>query len=127
MSSVVLDSSVVLAFLQEEPGAEKVMPLLGDAMMSTVNLAEVVTKLIGGGGCLDTARQDIDRMKLRIMEFTEQLAEDAGELVVRTKKQGLSLGDRACLALARRERLPVMTADRSWKDLDVGVKIEVIR
>ena len=125
--SAVLDSSAVLAVLLEEPGAELVVPFMGNALISTVNLAEVITKLVAGGGELEAVRQDVEELALTVTDFTRALAEDAGTLVVSTSEYGLSLGDRACLALARRDKLPVLTADRAWRDVEVGVRIELIR
>lgn len=126
-NSVVLDSSAMLAVLQQEPGGELVAPAIATALISTVNFAEVVTKLIGRGGDAGTVRADLNALSVSVVDFTRDLAVEAGVLVTHTKNRGLSLGDRACLALARREKLPVMTADRAWKNLDVGVKIQLIR
>jgi ribonuclease VapC len=125
--SVVLDSSAMLAALQDEPGAELVAPVLPTASILSVNFAEVVTKLIAGGGDPATVRRDLGTVSIKIVDFDKELAQATGELVLLTKSKGLSLGDRACLALARREKLPVLTTDRAWQDLDVGVKINVIR
>ncbi len=116
----------MLAALQAEPGADLVAPVLATALISSINFAEVVTKLVLRGGHAATVRERLDATLVHVVDFDKELAEDAGELVLLTKSKGLSLGDRACLALARRDRLPVMTADRSWKDLDVGVTIDVI-
>ncbi len=127
MTEIVLDSSVVLAYLLNEPGAEIVENAFGDATMSSVNLAEVLTKLMKNGMSFDAALAAFDALRISVADFTCRHAEDAGELSSITARHGLSLGDRACLALARREKLPVMTADRGWKALQVGVEIVVIR
>jgi PIN domain nuclease of toxin-antitoxin system len=127
MTKVVLDSSVVLAYLQNEPGAEIAEYAFGDATMSSVNLTEILTKLMKKGTTLDAALAAFDALRIPVADFTRSLAEDAGALSSVTARLGLSLGDRACLALARRENLPAMTTDRAWKDLDVGVEIELIR
>ena len=100
---------------------------MDDAVISTVNLAEVMTKLVVGGLTREAARRAFDGLGIAVVDFTRDLAEDAGELVTRTRGFGLSLGDRACLALARRDELRVLTADRAWRDVEVGVRIELIR
>jgi len=127
VNSIVLDSSVVLAVLLGEPGASLVEQSLGGAMILTVNLAEVATKQLASGVDLETARQEFDELGIEVVDFTRDLAEDAAVLAASTKALGLSLGDRACIALARRESLPALTADRAWRDVDVGVRIELIR
>ena len=127
MTSAVLDSSAVLAYLEREPGATVVERYFGDSLISGVNAAEVFTKLVLRGATLDIAKRLFDGLDIAISDFTRDLAKDAGALVAQTKPHGLSLGDRACLALARREHLSVLTAARAWKDVDVGVEIRVIR
>ena len=127
MTETVFDSSAVLAALQNESGADVVERSMDDAVISTVNLAEVMTKLVVGGLTREAARRAFDGLGIAVVDFTRDLAEDAGELVTHTRRFGLSLGDRACLALARREKLPVLTADRTWRDVEVGVRIELIR
>ena len=127
MSKCVLDSSALLAFILTEPGAEVVGEVIGDALMSSVNFAEVVTKLITRSGSLDSARMALGVAEPDVVDFTRPLAEQAGGLVARTRSKGLSLGDRACLALAQREGVPAFTADRAWASLDIGVEIRLIR
>ena len=127
MSKCVLDSSALLAFILTEPGAEVVGEVIGDALMSSVNFAEVVTKLVTRGGSLDSARMALGVAEPDVVDFTRPLAEQAGGLVALTRSKGLSLGDRACLALALREGVPAFTADRAWVSLDIGVEIRLIR
>jgi ribonuclease VapC len=127
VASIVLDSSVILAHVNDEPGASRAEPFFGDAMISSVNFAEVVTKLAERGASLGLIRQAIARYGLQIALFDEGLAERTGELRARTKGLGLSLGDRACLALAERFALPVLTADRLWKDLTLSVEVRLLR
>ena len=127
MSRVVLDASVVLALLNEEPGADKLTPeLLSNATCSTVNLAEVQTKLVSAGGSPDEAWEDTLSPIREAVPFTDEQARIAGSLVTQTRSLGLSLGDRACLALGLDLKAPVYTADKSWKKLKLGVKIHVI-
>ena len=127
MASAVLDTSALLAYLHGEPGADMVAALIGDALVSTVNVAEVVTKLVGRGGSLERAQAALGVIDLDVVDFTRGLAEQTGGLVALTRSRGLSLGDRACLALAIRENLPAITADRAWAGIAVGIEIRMIR
>lgn len=128
MSSVVLDASAVLALLAGESGSEKLtFEVLNDAICSTVNLAEVQGKLVGRGIEAEVAWQAAMSALRASVPFTDEHAKIAGSLITRTKSAGLSLGDRACLALAISLNVPVYTADRSWKDLKIGVRIHSLR
>jgi ribonuclease VapC len=128
VSRVVLDASAVLVLLNNEPGADRLTPeLLRDAICSTVNLAEVQTKLVSEGGNPDEAWEDTLSPIREAMPFSEEQARIAGSLVAQTRRLGLSLGDRACLALALVLKAPIYTADRTWRNLKLGVRIHVIR
>jgi PIN domain nuclease of toxin-antitoxin system len=128
VNRVVLDASAVLALLNDEPGADKLTPeLLSNAASSTVNLAEVQTKLVSEGGIPDEAWEDTLSPIREAMPFTAEQARIAGSLVAQTAALGLSLGDRACLALGIALGAPIYTADKSWKKLSLGVRIHVIR
>lgn len=128
MNRVVLDASAVLAVLNQEAGAEALTAeILSRAAISTVNLAEVHGKLLGQGlspgDAWDAALSPIGES----VAFSSEHARIAGDLVVQTRPLGLSLGDRACLALGLALKAPVYTADKSWKKLKVGARIHVIR
>ena len=127
MAEVVLDASALLALLANERGTEQVQAALGSAAMSAVNLAEVLAKL--GDRGVTEAEQRVIRMSLdiEIRSFDENAAWQASRLRRATKSYGLSIGDRACLALALDEGLPVLTADRTWSKLDVGVEVRPLR
>ncbi len=127
MASIVFDASVVLAHLNNERGAERATHFLGDAIICAVNYSEVIAKLIERGASLSLIRPALSRYGLEIAPFDEDLAERAGALRAKTKALGLSLGDRACLALAERSRLPVLTADRMWKDLSLHIDVQILR
>jgi ribonuclease VapC len=127
VSSVVLDSSALLAFIHGEPGGEVVAGVVGDALMSSVNLAEVVTKLVERTGSLETARAALGMATVEVIDFDKVQAEETGALVAHTRSCGLSLGDRACLTLAAREAAPVLTADRIWATLKLDVEVRLIR
>jgi PIN domain nuclease of toxin-antitoxin system len=124
---IVLDSSALLAMLFFEPGCERVAELIPRSCMSTVNLAEVLGRLARDGRALDEAVEQIDQMGIAWIDFDQELAVGAAALLVPTMPWGLSLGDRACLALARLRHLPAVTADRAWARLDLDVQIEVVR
>lgn len=132
----VLDASAFLAYLVEEPGADRVEAALGmGAAISAANWAEVFSKLADGGMTTDAideavrelTEQGVLHRGLAVYPLDEGQALEIARLRTSTRRAALSLGDRACLALGRSLGVPVLTADRSWKGLNVGVPIEVIR
>jgi PIN domain nuclease of toxin-antitoxin system len=127
MTGVVLDSSAVLAIINGEPGAERVIEILDGALLSAVNHAEIMTKLAERGIGRDVARSTVLNIGVQIIEFGIDLADRTGELRRQTRRLGLSLADRACLALAEREGVPAVTADKKWAMLDIGIKVSLIR
>lgn len=127
MSGVVLDSSAVLALVWREPGAPAVAAVMPQARISAVNLAEVVQKLVDRNVDDHTVRAIVDGLGLVAEPFDADQALHAGLLRRIARPKGLSLGDRACLALGRRHGLPVLTADRVWAELDLGVEVVLIR
>lgn len=127
VSEVVLDASAVLAVLRREPGADAVKSVLGRSVISTVNLAEVVAKGVERGTSVEAVTAVLADLPLRVEPFTEEDARMSGALRAQTMRAGLSLGDRCCLALGLRTGLPVWTTEQRWPDLDIGIKIKVIR
>jgi ribonuclease VapC len=125
--SHVLDASALLALLNDEPGAPRVEAALGDALICAVNLAEVGTKLIESGGAPRDVRQVMRGLGLTLVDFGEGLAWASADLRAKTRAAGLSLADRACLALAIREGATALTADRAWAKLDLDCDVELIR
>jgi ribonuclease VapC len=128
-----LDASALLSFVYDEAGADRVEAALRTgSLASTVNWAEAVSRMTEGGQSADEA---VSRLRGLILEsgsielvpFTESHAREAARLRQPTRHLGLSLADRACLALARLHRLPVLTTDRAWRSLRISVTIEVIR
>jgi PIN domain nuclease of toxin-antitoxin system len=117
MSDAVLDSSAVLALLLAEPGADKVRSPLPGALLSTVNFAEIVSKLCERGMPANQARIAIESIGVEVIDFDLNQACLTGDLRNRTRSAGLSLGDRACLALASSRKLPAITADTAWTTL----------
>jgi ribonuclease VapC len=127
VSSWILDASAVLAFLLKEPGGREVRQYMSGAKWSAVNYAEVLTRLAELSGSLEDTRSRIDQLELELVPFDAEQAALTASLPSATRKHGLSLADRACLALATSSRLPVITADRSWSGLDLGIEIIQIR
>ena len=128
MSEVVLDASAILALIQHERGAERLtVEILKDAVVSTVNLAEVQSKLVKNGYESEEAWEDALSLVTAAEPYTSEQAKIAGDLIARTEKYGLSLGDRSCLALAIALKAPVYTTEQVWRNLKVGVPIHVIR
>jgi len=128
MNEVVLDASAILAVVQHEPGQEKLTDeVMGNAVASTVNLAEVQSKLVKNGYGTDQAWADALELVTAAEPFTSEQARIAGDLIAKTEKNALSLGDRCCLALAIALKAPVYTTEQTWRNLKVGVPIHVIR
>ena len=127
MSEYVLDASAVLALLNREKGAEIVESILPRSVISTVNLAEVVTRLVAIGMPEGEIRETLSLLGLNSVSFEKEDAFEAGLLHGETKGYGLSLGDRACLALAKSRKAKAVTADQIWKNIDEDIEIELIR
>ena len=128
-STYVLDASALLCLINAEPGAERVASVLSQAVISAVNLAEVATKLNELGADEDEARALLAPLHLAIVPFDEFTAYATGALRAATRGQGLSLGDRACLALGASRRASVLTTDKAWANLGdrEGVVVEMLR
>jgi PIN domain nuclease of toxin-antitoxin system len=124
---IALDASALLAFLFREAGHQRVRPLLQEACMSTVNLSEVVARFVRDGKDIREILRRLAASPIEWVPFTVEQAVEAAKLAARTDPLGLSLGDRACLALAGLRRIPAVTADRAWRDADLGIEVEVIR
>jgi ribonuclease VapC len=129
----VLDASALLAHLRDEPGADVVAEAIASgAVISTVNLAEVFSRVADRGG--DPAKLAAELTQSGLLDgaitvepFTAADAIDTGRLRPLTRVAGLSLGDRACLALARRLDAPALTADTAWQGVAHGVELRPIR
>lgn len=123
-----LDASAVLALLFDEPGAAAVEQSLGRAAISTANWSEVWQRVLerqaeDPAGALEPVAE----AGLRLEPLSKMDAERAARLRAKTRHLGLSLADRCCLALATRLERRVLTTDRAWSQLDVGVEIRIIR
>ena len=122
-----LDASAVLAVINDEPGGELVTEALPGAAISAVNYAEVVSKLTDFGLTEDEAREAADSLGIPVIPFDSEAALISGLMRAVTRLKGLSLGDRACLAQGRISGEPVLTTDKAWNGLDLGVEIRVVR
>ena len=127
MTKYVLDASALLALLNDESGAQRVQRILRESVVGAVNVCETVGKLINAGMPAAVARSSLELLGLEVVPFDAELAYRAGALIAETKHLGLSLGDRSCLALGAMLNRTVVTADRIWSKLTIGVAIEVIR
>ncbi|HUB45747.1 MAG TPA: type II toxin-antitoxin system VapC family toxin [Acetobacteraceae bacterium] len=125
MTRVALDASALLAMLLGEPGGEKVRAVLEGALLCTVNLAEIVSHYAK----LGASRPDIEAMlqplPIQVVPVDAALSYQAGMLRPLTLPGGLSLGDRYCLALAKREGIAALTAERRWPDIAVAADVTV--
>ncbi len=126
MSKKVLDSSAILAVIFQEKGAEIVEPLLDKSKISSVNVAEVLTKLAEKNLLSQPTLEDFQKLGLEIIEFDFEQAAKVAELRPLTKHLGLSLGDRCCLALAILHDTTAVTADKDWQTLTF-CPVEIIR
>jgi len=127
VSSYVLDASALLAFLNSEPGGEAVAAILTQAVISSVNLSEVVAKLADAGKPQIEITEFLGSLGLEVASFDTEMAYRSGMLRPVTRQAGLSFGDRACLALAELLGLPVLTTDRTWAQLDLGIEVQLLR
>ena len=131
--SAVLDASALLAWLRLEPGALLVRSAIDrTAAISVVNWAEALTKLVDLGQDPEEVRGKIADAgilgnDLLLWPLDEKMALEIARLRAGTRSRGLSLGDRACIALGRYLRLPILTTDRAWKGLRLGAQVQIIR
>jgi PIN domain nuclease of toxin-antitoxin system len=124
--SHVLDSSAVLAWLQDEPGSARVQALLEGAVVTAANWAEILQKARQHGADPHEAGLLLRSLALEVSEITREDGEMAAEIWKNSVP--LSLGDRLCLAVAIRLQLPVVTTDRLWSEASIeGVEVEVLR
>lgn len=126
--SSVFDASALLAMIFGERGASEILLAMEDgAVVSAVNLSEVLTRLAERGATDDRADEIVVPLVLDVRAFDEEQAHRAARLRAPTRHLGLSLGDRACLALAQQTGLPAVTTDRAWATLNLGIEVQVIR
>jgi PIN domain nuclease of toxin-antitoxin system len=124
---IVLDSSALLAILKQESGASIVEGALAEAAISTVNVSEILSKVSDWGLDATAYEKELISLSIEYVDFNFVRAALTAQLRKETRAYGLSLGDRACLALAVERKCAVLTADRNWAKLDLGIPIELIR
>ncbi|MBF6594463.1 MAG: type II toxin-antitoxin system VapC family toxin [Thermaceae bacterium] len=123
-----MDASAILAYLQNEEGAEKVEAALEHGIISAVTLTEVLGKLVGKGVPADQAEADLDELGLEVVDYDRELAKAAAYFYARRNPYNLSLGDCAVLALGEHLGLPVLTGEQEWAKLPgLRVKARLIR
>ncbi len=128
MNHYVLDASALLALLKLEARGEQVAEAIANgAAISVVNFSEVVAKLSEAGMPELAIHESLDSLGLEVVDFNAEFAYKVGLLRPLTKHAGLSLGDRACLALAQHFNLPALTTDQVWENLSLGIAVQVIR
>jgi PIN domain nuclease of toxin-antitoxin system len=127
MTGYVYDSSALLAIILGEPGADIANANIANAMVSSVNLAEVFSRAEDKGIPVSKTERFLIGKEVQFVDFDADLARIVGTMRAKTRSRGLSIGDRACIALASRERATVVTADRIWAGLDLPCKVELIR
>ena len=123
----VLDASALLAFLLDEPGQHKVDEVLAEAVISAVNWSEVMQQLVKRGESIAGCRSDLEALGLSIMALDAEAAEQTALLWPKGRTFGLSLGDRACIALGAALEVPILTADRVWATAFPDFSIQLIR
>lgn len=129
MTHVVLDASAILALLKGERGASKVAAVIADASVCAINQAEVVSHFVHIGAPIEEVRAMLGVLPYTIVPADDQLTWEAGSLRAATATAGLSLGDRFCLALAKRLGVVAYTADKAWRDIasEAATKVVIIR
>ena len=126
MAEVVLDASAILALLRSEAGSEQVDAVIADSLVSVINEAEVIGKLIWRGQSPEQAVEVVRTLPYQLVDLDKGLCRRAGSWWGVTRPQGLSIADRCCLALAEREGLPALTTDSSWAKITLNVEVRLI-
>jgi ribonuclease VapC len=127
VTSVVLDASAVIALLRSEPGFDVVQNAIADSLITAVNYSEVLKKTIERGGTGDAAASFVRGLSIAIVPFDENLAAVSAALYLQTKEHGLSLADRACLALGIQRNCKVLTSERRMALPTLSIKVRLIR
>lgn len=127
MSKFVLDSSAVTAVMRAEPGSENILPYLNGSLISCVNLAELFSLARSRGSAPEVDAAAVRQMQLVTKPFDDLQAMTAAGLIAKTENGNIGFADRACLALAITQQMPVLTGDRAWLKYDLGIDIRLFR
>jgi ribonuclease VapC len=127
VAEAVLDASALIAFLRNEPGSDKVASVLSSSCISAVNMAETLGKMVQYGKPLEDVAHQVQRLRIPVIPFDDELAGITASLWKTTRTVGMSLGDRACLALALKTTLPALTTEEAWLRCGIDVQIVKIR
>lgn len=129
LTDYVLDASALLCLINAEPGADRVLRVLQGSAISVVNIAEVIAKRLEFGDDYALLTADIARLDMRIVDMNFSQAALCARMRAPTRASGLSLGDRACLALAKANHATALTCDRAWMSFaePLGIAIELVR
>jgi ribonuclease VapC len=125
--AIVFDASAVLTMALREPGHQSLLRLGRVVLVSTVNLVEVRSRLWDKEGSETAVDEMLGRIDMSVVTFDAEQAKLAADLRPQTRRFGLSLGDRACLALGIVRKAIVYTADRAWSKLDLPIEIKLVR
>ncbi|MEM7785677.1 MAG: type II toxin-antitoxin system VapC family toxin [Planctomycetota bacterium] len=123
----VLDASALIAVLRDEEGAATVVAQLNGAIISSVNLCEVIYKAIDRGALIETVMANLRNLPITTIAFDDEQAVIAASIHQVTHKKGISFADRACLSLGILKDRKVWTSDKKWEKLDVGADVELFR
>ena len=127
MKEAVLDSSAVIALLLNEEGAEIVSGYEGKTAISAINLAEVCSRLIEIGLPEEQIQEHVASIRVQIYPFDTEQAYAVSRFRNIARKNGMSLADCACIQLGKQLRLPVLTGDKVWARVNLGVEVKLIR
>lgn len=127
MNKIIFDASALLALLNQETGYELISEYLSKIVMSSVNFSEVFYVLTDLGMSENQTKTLLLEVVKEIIPFDVEQAFILASLRKITKPYGLSFADRACLALAKKTKLPILTVDKAWEKIDHGIKIILAR
>jgi ribonuclease VapC len=128
MIEYVLDATALIALVAQESGSERIAELLENSVVGAVNLAETANKLLEKGFSAAEVRESLAKLELKIEDWTEAMAYRSAEFTRFNKSHGLSLGDRACLTVAKQLRITAVTSDSTWRRApSLGVPIMIFR
>lgn len=125
-NKIVFDTSAILALIKMEQGHETVAKYLDNAIVSSVNFSEVATILSREGFGQEEVIRSLSDTFLHIIDFDSEQALVVASIDEVTRHYNLSLADKACLALARKKNLPVLTANKLWRNLDLNIETKTI-